>query len=196
MRGRRKNKRKWVLAEDDVLIKVLHDLSLDPRWRSDGSFKNGYTSVLEARLAEKLPGSWISANPHVESRLRYFKSKYSALEVMLKKSGFTWDDSRIMLQCEKQQYDEHCKTHPDAKGLYGVPFPYYDVLQAIYSKDLATGEGAEDITDAINNLEQELDAENGNDQEEDEDRTSRRSIDSTSSSKKRKKEWKGKEWSR
>ncbi|KAK3145397.1 hypothetical protein QOZ80_3BG0252350 [Eleusine coracana subsp. coracana] len=132
VRGRGKNKRKWVQAEDDVLIKALHDVSLDPRWRSDGSFKNGYTSVLEARLAEKLLGAKISANPHVESRLRYFKSKYSALEVMLKKSGFTWDDSRIMLQCEQQQYDDHCKSNLDAKGLYGVPFPYYNVLQAIY----------------------------------------------------------------
>ncbi|RLN07132.1 uncharacterized protein C2845_PM11G03250 [Panicum miliaceum] len=194
VRGRGKNKRKWVPAEDDVLIKALHDVSLDPRWRSDGSFKNGYTSVLEARLAEKLPGAKISAIPHVESRLRYFKSKYSALEELLKKSGFTWDSSKNMLQCEKQQYDDHCKNHPDAKGLYGVPFPYYDVLAAIYSKDIATGEGAEDLTDAINNMEQELAAGNGNDEEEEEaQETPRRFVDSTSSSsKKRKKEWKWK----
>ncbi|RLM52753.1 uncharacterized protein C2845_PMPSC055470 [Panicum miliaceum] len=147
--GRGKNKRKWVPAEDDVLIKALHDVSLDPRWRSDGSFKNGHTSVLEARLAEKLPGAKISAIPH---------------------------------------------NHPDAKGLYGVPFPYYDVLAAIYSKDIATGEGAEDLTDAISNMEQELAAGNGNDEEEeDAQETPRRSVDSTSSSsKKRKKEWKGK----
>ncbi|RLN09523.1 uncharacterized protein C2845_PM11G10720 [Panicum miliaceum] len=159
VRGRGKNKRKWVPAEDDVLIKALHDVSLDPRWRSDGSFKNGYTSVLEARLAEKLPGAKISAVPHVESRL----SSYS-------------------------------QNHPDAKGLYGVPFPYYDVLAAVYSKDIATGEGAEDLTDAISNMEQELAAGNGNDEEEEEaQETPRRFVDSTSSSsKKRKKEWKGK----
>jgi hypothetical protein len=83
---------------------------LDLRWRSDGSFKNGYTSVLEARLVEKLPNARISAALHIESRLRYFKTKYSALEQMLNKSGFTWDPTKKMLQCEKQQYETHCKV--------------------------------------------------------------------------------------
>jgi hypothetical protein len=73
----------------------LVDVSLDPRWRSDGSFKNGYTLVLEARLAEKLPDSKISATPHIESRLRYFKTKYSALEQMLNKSKQI-DDTQIV----------------------------------------------------------------------------------------------------
>jgi hypothetical protein len=104
------NKRKWIRFEDDELIKALVDVSLDPRWRSDGSFKNGYTSVLDARLTEKLPDSRISAAPHVDLRLRYFKTKYSALEQMLNKSGFTWDPTKKMNQCEKQEYETHCKV--------------------------------------------------------------------------------------
>ncbi|KAK3139684.1 hypothetical protein QOZ80_5AG0387870 [Eleusine coracana subsp. coracana] len=186
VRGRGKNKRKWVAAEDDELIKALHEVSLDPKWRSDGSFKNGYMLELEVRLAEKLPDARISAFPHVDSRLRHFKTKYSALEQMLSKSGFTWDENKKMLQCEKQQYEDHCKNHPDAKGLYGVQFPYYNVLAAIYAKDTTTGEGAEDMSDAINNMEQELAIRNENNEEEEEDRTSRetprRFFDSTSSS--------------
>jgi hypothetical protein len=41
------------------------------------------------------------------------------------------------------------QNHPDAKGLYGVQFPYYDLLTAIYGKDIATGEGVEDMSDAF-----------------------------------------------
>jgi hypothetical protein len=54
VRGRGKNKRNWIAAKDDELIKALHEVSLDPKWRSDDSFKNGYKLELEARLAKKL----------------------------------------------------------------------------------------------------------------------------------------------
>jgi hypothetical protein len=30
---------------------------------------------------------------------------------MLAKSGFDWDENRKMVQCEKQQYDSHCKVN-------------------------------------------------------------------------------------
>jgi hypothetical protein len=93
--------------------------------------------------------------------------------------------------------DFFSQNNPDAKGLYGVSFPYYDELSAVYSKDMATGEGVEDMTDAVHNLEEELAPVNANDEEEEQEmtfgETPRRSFDSTSSSSKKwKKEWKEK----
>ncbi|KAG8096428.1 hypothetical protein GUJ93_ZPchr0013g37369 [Zizania palustris] len=119
--------------------------------------------------------------------------KYGALEVMLGKSGFAWDDTRKMLQCEKQQYDDHCKKNHEAKGLFGIAFPYYDTLAAIYGRDIATGEGAEGVAEAVSNMEKEIALEDVRDQDDVEERacieTPRRSVDSTSScSKKRKKD--------
>nr|XP_015624407.2 uncharacterized protein LOC107277073 [Oryza sativa Japonica Group] len=192
VRGRGNNKRIWTYFEDEELIKALFEIALDPSWKSEGGFKNGYCQVLENVLAKKLPNSGLTAVPHIESRVRHFRTKFGAIEVMLTKSGFSWDDNRKMIQCEKQQYDDHCRKNNEAKGLYGVAFPHYDTLAAIYGKDIATGEGAEGFGEAVANMEKEIvrDIQDEED-EEDEERVStpRRSIDSTaSSSKKRKKD--------
>jgi hypothetical protein len=45
--------------------------------------------------------------------------------------------------------DSFSQNNLDAKGLCGVSFPYYDELSAVYSKDMATGEGAKDMTDVF-----------------------------------------------
>ncbi|KAG8040767.1 hypothetical protein GUJ93_ZPchr0884g33593 [Zizania palustris] len=84
------------------------------------------------------------------------------------------------------------KNH-EAKGLYGIAFPYYDTLAAIYGRDIATGEGAEGVAEAMSNMEKEIALEDVRDQDDVEERacieTPRRSVDSTSScSKKRKKD--------
>ncbi|WVZ84308.1 hypothetical protein U9M48_031355 [Paspalum notatum var. saurae] len=126
-RGSGKGKRVWPYFEDEELIKALHDLSLDPKWKSEGSFKNGYLYVLDSVLAQKLPGSSLTAMPHIESRVRHFMTKYGAIE-----------------------------NHPDVKGLYGIAFPHFDTLAAIYGRDIATGEGAEGLVDVVSNMEKEI----------------------------------------
>jgi hypothetical protein len=82
------------------------------------------------------------------------------------------------------------QDHPRAKGLYGVPFVYFDTFDAIYGKDRSAGEGLEGSEDAIANMENENTNEVGDDEVE-EDRMSTgisgRSLAATLSSKSQKK---------
>ncbi|KAG8077202.1 hypothetical protein GUJ93_ZPchr0007g3340 [Zizania palustris] len=96
------------------------------------------------------------------------------------------------IRLEAQVLSVEEKNH-EAKGLYGIAFPYYDTLAAIYGRDIATGEGAEGVAEAVSNMEKEIALEDVRDQDDVEERacieTPRRSVDSTSScSKKRKKD--------
>jgi hypothetical protein len=86
--------------------------------------------------------------------------------------------------------------NPDARGLYGISFRYYETLAAIYSKDIATREGAEGIGEDVSNMDKEIAlGDSHNEVEEDhmsmdtpqQSLDSRNSMDSTSSSSKRRK---------
>lgn len=91
------------------------------------------------------------------------------------------------------------RKYPDAKGLYGIAFPYFETLGAIYGKDIATGEGAEGLVDAVTNMEKEtvcLDLEVEDDSvslETPRCTSDRNSVDSTSSTSKKRKRDKGNE---
>ncbi|CAO2830328.1 unnamed protein product [Amaranthus hypochondriacus] len=209
-RGRGKNKRFWTCQEDSMLIKYLHQLSTDPKWKGEGGFKNGYMSRLEELINGELPSCGLKAFPHIESRIKHWSEKYSALAEMLSTSGFGWDADKKMLQVERAVFDEWAKVHKKAKGLYGVPFPHYDIVEEIYAKDKATGDQSESFVEAINCIDVEVSKKSifiDSDEEDDADSRSRstthsiqfkkRSIkqendNSTSSKKPKLKELKGK----
>jgi hypothetical protein len=105
-------KRQWTAEEDAVLVQGLLKL-VDDGWKADaGSFKPGYTKVLEKYIHNKFPGCTLKANPHIESRVKRLKSQYSAIKDMLgpSASGFGWDDTRKMIIVEKEIYSQWCKV--------------------------------------------------------------------------------------
>uniref|UniRef100_A0A803N492 Myb/SANT-like domain-containing protein n=1 Tax=Chenopodium quinoa TaxID=63459 RepID=A0A803N492_CHEQI len=155
-RGRGKNKRFWTFEEDTVLIKYLHKLSLDPKSKSESGFKSGYMNKLEEMIKSVLLNCGLKADPHIESRIKHWTEKYSAMAEMLSTSGFGRDSDKKMLQVEKTVFDEWAKAHKKAKGLDGVPFPHYETFAEIYAKDKATGEVSESFVGAIDNMNVEI----------------------------------------
>ncbi|KNA07598.1 hypothetical protein SOVF_170380, partial [Spinacia oleracea] len=151
--GRGKNKRFWTVGEDKVLVAALSELAVDPHWKCDNGFRSGYMVRLEEVIGKALPGCGLKAVPHIDSRLKTLATKFRALSEMLNTSGFAWDDERKMISVERSVYDEYCKSHPNCKNLYGVPFPHFHELMSIYGKDYATGIPAEGYVDAVTHME-------------------------------------------
>uniref|UniRef100_A0A803N5Y7 Myb/SANT-like domain-containing protein n=1 Tax=Chenopodium quinoa TaxID=63459 RepID=A0A803N5Y7_CHEQI len=180
-RGRGKNKRYWTYEEDAVLIRYLHELSCDPKWKCENGFKNGYMNKLEEMINGVLPNCGLRAVPHIESRIKHWSEKYSAFAEMLSTSGFGWDAEKKLLQVDKVVYDEWVKTHKKAKGLFGVPFIHYETLAEIYAKDKATGDASESFVDAIEEMDQEIDKQPFNVQSDEEDDVSSTHSDTYSS---------------
>ncbi|KAL2894720.1 Neuron navigator 3, partial [Bienertia sinuspersici] len=133
----------WTYEEDAALIIYLHELSGDPKWKSENGFKNGYMNKLEQLIKSVFPNCGLNATPHIELRIKHWSEKYSAMAKMLSISGFGRDVEKKMLQVEKVVFDEWVKTHKKAKGLFGGPFNHIDTLAEIYTKDKATGDASE-----------------------------------------------------
>ncbi|KAL2942839.1 Apolipophorin-3 [Bienertia sinuspersici] len=63
-------------------------------------------------LNNKLLDCGLKANPHIESKFKCFKDKYTVVSKMVNKTlGFQWDDNNKMIKCERQAYDDFCKLY-------------------------------------------------------------------------------------
>ncbi|KAL2934375.1 Poly(A) RNA polymerase GLD2 [Bienertia sinuspersici] len=156
-RGRGKNKRYWTYEEDTALIRYLHELSGDQKWKLENGFKNGYISKLEELIKSMSPNYGLKVTPHIESRMKYLSEKYSAMAEMLSISGFGWDAEKKMLQVKKVVFDQWVKVPLLPKGLFGVLFTHFDTLAEIYAKDKAIGDASESFVGAIEDMDQKID---------------------------------------
>ncbi|XP_061369959.1 uncharacterized protein LOC133312729 [Gastrolobium bilobum] len=146
----------WTSEEDRVLVDCLVDSGL--AWKGENGFRPGFPNHLEKLMHAKIPGCTLKGTPHITSRIKLLKKHYNAIAEMMGPnggSGFGWNDRDKMIDVEKQIYMDWIKTHPNAKGLYKKPFPYYNALGPIFGEDMANGEHAEDPEDAVHNMDNE-----------------------------------------
>ncbi|KAK1258393.1 hypothetical protein QJS04_geneDACA006994 [Acorus gramineus] len=100
------NKHVWTSQEDLILVENMVELCVAGKIKADNGFKPGTFGEIEKMMHDKLPGCGIKAHPHIESRLKYLKNKYNAINEMLEHgSGFAWDEDKKMVICEKTIYD-------------------------------------------------------------------------------------------
>ncbi|KAL0295949.1 UNVERIFIED_CONTAM: hypothetical protein Sradi_6647000 [Sesamum radiatum] len=74
---------------------------------------------------------------------------------MLTRSGFGWNATTQMIVVSYEVFENYVKFDPFAKTLGFKSFLWYPVWTEIFGKDRATGEHAEDIYNASNNVSNE-----------------------------------------
>uniref|UniRef100_M1DAZ1 RNase H family protein n=1 Tax=Solanum tuberosum TaxID=4113 RepID=M1DAZ1_SOLTU len=96
-------RRTWTAAEERTLIDGLKELCVNG-WRGDnGTFKPRYLKELECYLCEHHPNSGLKGEPHVLSKIRYWKKCYASIAMLKSRSGlgFQYSDGAIIVDDPK-----------------------------------------------------------------------------------------------
>ncbi|KAI8559893.1 hypothetical protein RHMOL_Rhmol04G0211300 [Rhododendron molle] len=143
MKGKRRN---WRSKKEDALIKCIVNELVGDKWGAENGFKCGFFNHVEKELEKFLPRTDLKANPHIDSKVKYWKVMWAKIVDITGLSGFEWDDVNKRIVVEKDIWDEYEKAYPrKAKNMYEKTFPYFDGWQFIFGKNRATGVGAETL---------------------------------------------------
>ena len=61
-------------------------------------------------ILRKVPTFAKQVSPHIESKVKWLKSRFHAITEMCKQSGCNWNDVEKKIACEKQWYNDWCKV--------------------------------------------------------------------------------------
>ncbi|CAN1150422.1 hypothetical protein LINPERHAP2_LOCUS17556 [Linum perenne] len=142
----------WSKLEEKTLVMCMVELT-DQRIVEKGNFRITGLKQLERMLHDRVEQCQLLAIPHIKSKVRYFKDKFTATLELKEASGFGWDDARGCIVADEAVYADWVKSHPKASGLNNKPLPYFDELCKVFGVDHAIGADAVQAADAASILE-------------------------------------------
>ena len=83
----------WTKEEEQTLVSCMQEL-VEKNVVPNGNFKLSGIKELERMMHMKIPKCTLLAVPHIKSKVRYFKDKFTAVLELQQASGFGWDDAR------------------------------------------------------------------------------------------------------
>ncbi|XP_057769415.1 uncharacterized protein LOC130989428 [Salvia miltiorrhiza] len=159
-----KTRRSWTPREEDVLLAALKELVVQG-WKSDNGFRAGYLGKLEEAVKSRFPNSNLKGMPHIHSKIAAWKRNYYSLDLMLSNTGVGFNvDGTHMIDVNNEQWDQIVNKDPNACLMRFKSWPHLDAWKEIFGKDRATGGSAEDLLDAINDMQRADNLENNGDQ--------------------------------
>lgn len=98
-RKKGKPRRFWNHREEVFLITTMKDvIASNPRWKLDNNqFRAGFYNEREKKILSAFPRTDLRASPHIDSKIKFWRKQYNALQDMLNISGFGWDDEQKMV---------------------------------------------------------------------------------------------------
>ncbi|POO03065.1 hypothetical protein TorRG33x02_011260 [Trema orientale] len=160
------NKRFWTTDENNKLIEALLEIYNEGKYKAEGNFKVNHLTTIERYLEIYLSGCGLKAKPHIESRMKTLKAQFCTVYEMLTGpncSGFRWDADMNLIYAEKLVCNAYLQSHKDVAPFKHKAFSYYKELCMVFGKDRATGNDAEGLVDAVDDIAR---TEANNDMEE------------------------------
>ena len=99
----------WRKVEEDALIKVML-AEFSDKWSADNGFKPGFFSLVEKQLEKVFPESHLKVEPHIESKVKYWRQTYNKVFDILQLSGFGWDHTNKKVEVVPTVWDEYEKV--------------------------------------------------------------------------------------
>ncbi|KAK2641590.1 hypothetical protein Ddye_023353 [Dipteronia dyeriana] len=145
------DRRNWTPEEEDVMITIIEGIIVDGCTCDTGSFRHVTYELVASKIREKIENVTITGT-HVQNKMKRLKDKYSAAYDMLNTSGFGWNDTHKCVTVSPEILEEYLKKHPNKNYTANRPFPHYERLVTVFGKDRATGNMAESVAYALDNM--------------------------------------------
>ncbi|KAG8376055.1 hypothetical protein BUALT_Bualt09G0023800 [Buddleja alternifolia] len=145
------SRRSWTRPEEEVLLTALKEI-VAAGWKSDNGFRTGYLRELEQAMIKTFPGTNLRAQPHINSKIHTWKKQYGSLFMMMDKSRVGWNETTGMIETTGEAWERVVRNDPSARLMRYKSWPFYREWCDVFGKDRATGEGAEDIAEALGGL--------------------------------------------
>ncbi|XP_057770778.1 uncharacterized protein LOC131020551 [Salvia miltiorrhiza] len=122
-------------------------------WKSDNGFRAGYLTKLEEAMKAAFPETDLKGSPHINSKICAWKKNYYSLSQMLSRSGIGFNtNGDYLIDCSNEMWEQIVKCDPNARLMRYKPWPMLEDWKEVFGKDRATGEQAEDLMDAVNEM--------------------------------------------
>ncbi|KAG8372411.1 hypothetical protein BUALT_Bualt12G0063400 [Buddleja alternifolia] len=81
-----------------------------------------------------------------------WKKQYGSLFTIIDSSEVDWNETTRMLETTNEAWEKVDKNDPSARLMRNKSWPFYREWCEVFGKDKVTGQGAEDIVEAIGGM--------------------------------------------